>query len=77
MLHGNAKRDADIGAAVDAGVGLVVVDGPDDVDRLERHGARAQPVLLRITPGVSAETHAAIRTGHRGSKFGVPLDRSG
>ncbi len=77
VLHGNAKRDADIRAALDAGVGLVVVDGPDDLERLERHGARAQPVLLRITPGVSAETHAAIRTGHRGSKFGVPLDRAG
>ena len=77
VLHGNAKRDADIRAALDAGVGLIVVDGPDDLDRLERHGARAQPVLLRITPGIEADTHAAIRTGHAGSKFGVPLDRAG
>ena len=35
-LHGNAKDDADIRAAVEAGVGCVVVDSFDDVDRLER-----------------------------------------
>jgi diaminopimelate decarboxylase len=76
VLHGNAKRDEDMRAALDAGIGLVVVDGPDDVDRLELLGARGQPVLLRVTPGVEADTHAAIRTGHAGSKFGVPLDRA-
>lgn len=74
IVHGNAKRDADLESALDTGAGLVVVDGPDDLDRLERLGARAQPVLLRVTPGVEAATHPAIRTGHRGSKFGVPLD---
>ena len=36
LLHGNAKRDADLVAALEAGVGLIVIDGPDDVDRLAR-----------------------------------------
>src|SRR5262245_42409217 len=35
VLHGNAKSDEEIRLAVDAGVGLVVVDNADDVDRLE------------------------------------------
>jgi diaminopimelate decarboxylase len=74
LLHGNAKTDEEIAAALDAGVGLVVVDGPDDLARLERLGAAGQPVLLRVNPGVRAETHAALATGHAGSKFGVGID---
>ena len=41
LLHGNAKSDRDIGDALAAGVGVIVIDGPDDVDRLERLRARA------------------------------------
>src|SRR5206468_10829729 len=33
VLHGNAKTDAELQAALDAGVGLVVIDGPDDLMR--------------------------------------------
>jgi diaminopimelate decarboxylase len=74
LLHGNAKTDDELAAAIDAGVGLVVVDGPDDLERMERLGATGQPVLLRVNPGVRADTHDALATGHAGSKFGVPLD---
>lgn len=35
VLHGNAKSTNELTMAVENGVGLVVVDGPDDVDRLE------------------------------------------
>ena len=35
VLHGNAKNDEEIGIALEHGVGLVVVDNSDDVDRLE------------------------------------------
>ncbi|MFN8130709.1 MAG: diaminopimelate decarboxylase [Solirubrobacteraceae bacterium] len=73
VLHGNAKRNADLAAALEAGAGLIVIDGPDDADRLERLGARAQPVLVRIVPDVAAATHPAMQTGHLGTKFGVPL----
>jgi diaminopimelate decarboxylase len=72
VLHGNAKTDEEIALAVGRGVGLVVVDGPDDVDRLEAIGAR-QDVLVRVIPDVTAETHASVLTGHAGSKFGVPV----
>jgi diaminopimelate decarboxylase len=75
LLHGNAKSDEDIGDAVRAGVGLVVIDNADDVDRLERIGAE-QRVLVRINPAVPGLTHAAIDTGSATSKFGVPLDQA-
>jgi diaminopimelate decarboxylase len=73
VLHGNAKTTEEIRMAVDSGVGLVVVDGPDDVDRLEAivPEGRTQDVLVRVIPGVTADTHAHVLTGHEGSKFGL------
>jgi diaminopimelate decarboxylase len=73
VLHGNAKSTEEITMAVKNGIGLVVVDGPDDVDRLEAivPAGRTQDVLVRIIPGVTADTHAHVLTGHEGSKFGL------
>jgi diaminopimelate decarboxylase len=72
-LHGNAKSEEELAQAVAAGVGWVVVDNAEDVAKLARvlaDGVR-QRVLLRIRPGVDADTHAAILTGHAESKFGL------
>lgn len=73
VLHGNAKTDEEIELAVEHGIGLVVVDNADDVDRLEATVARGRPqhVLVRVIPGVAANTHAHMLTGHEGSKFGL------
>ncbi|GAA3604776.1 diaminopimelate decarboxylase [Microlunatus ginsengisoli] len=73
VLHGNAKTSEELRLAVDSGVGLVVVDGPDDLDRLESivPPGRRQDVLIRVIPGVIADTHQHVLTGHEGSKFGV------
>ena len=77
-MHGNGKTDADIDAALAAGCGLVVLDGPDEGARVaaaaERHGRR-QPVAVRVTPGIVAGGHEKIATAHEGSKFGLaPAD---
>ncbi len=73
VLHGNAKTDDELQRAVTAGVGTIVVDGFDDIRRLDAMLTRSQDVLLRVIPGVEAETQAAISTGHHGSKFGLSL----
>ena len=73
-LHGNAKGEDELAAAIAAGVG--------DRGRRQRRGRRQarraccragarQAVLLRVRPGVDADTHAAILTGHAESKFGL------
>ncbi len=64
--------------AVEHGLGLVVVDGADDLDRLEAAlpAGATQDVLVRVIPGVEADTHASILTGHAGSKFGVSPERA-
>jgi diaminopimelate decarboxylase len=73
VLHGNAKSDEEIAMAVEHRLGLVVVDNADDVDRLEAtvQAGQSQDVLVRIIPGVIADTHASVLTGHEGSKFGL------
>jgi diaminopimelate decarboxylase len=72
-LHGNAKSEEELALAIDAGAGWVVVDNAEDVAKLARvlPGGARQRVLLRIRPGVDADTHAAILTGHAESKFGL------
>lgn len=73
VVHGNAKTDDDIARAVSAGVGLVVVDNFDDLDRLERLATSEQAVLVRVIPEIDADTHSANATGHAGSKFGLGM----
>ena len=75
VMHGNAKSDEDIQAAIDAYIGYIVVDGFDDIDRIERLASRTTPVLLRVSPGVESLTHAALATGGKASKFGVPVEQ--
>jgi diaminopimelate decarboxylase len=76
-FHGNARSEAELREALEAGVGHVVIDSLDDVERLDgvaRTLGRRQPVLIRVTPGVSGDTHAAISTGQADSKFGLGID---
>ena len=75
-FHGNAKTDAELRLAIEAGVGTIIVDNEDEIDRLERLLTREQSVLLRVIPGVEAETHASQATGGAKSKFGLPMDQA-
>ena len=86
VLHGNNKSQAELATAIEAGVGRIVIDSFDEIDRLERlcgeaprpttgSAARSarQPVLVRVTPGVVAHTHEYVMTGQADSKFGFGL----
>jgi diaminopimelate decarboxylase len=72
-LHGNAKSEAELRMALEAGVGTVVLDNEGDADRLQALGGGPR-LLLRVVPGVDADTHEHILTGQAGSKFGLPLE---
>ena len=79
VFHGNNKSDDELRAALDAGVGRIVVDSFDELDRLEAlvgDGATAPRVLVRVTPGVEAHTHEYIETGTDDSKFGFGRRRT-
>ena len=73
VMHGNAKTPAELRMAVDARVGLIVIDNIDDIDRLEDLVQSEQPVLVRVIPGVRPDTYEAVATGQAGSKFGLPI----
>src|SRR3954452_21917295 len=75
-LHGNNKSDAELRRALAAGVGRIVLDSLEEVDRVAdlagEVGVRA-PVLLRVTVGVEAHTHEYIATAHEDQKFGLSI----
>ena len=73
VVHGNAKTDDELEMAVKAGVGTIVIDNFDDIDRLERIVKGEQAVLVRIIPGVLPDTHLANATGQDDSKFGLSI----
>ncbi len=74
VVHGNNKSDDELRRAAAAGAWLVVLDAPDEVERAAAAGV--ERVVVRVTPGIDPDTHDAIKTGHRGSKFGVTPEQA-
>jgi diaminopimelate decarboxylase len=74
VVHGNNKSDEELRAAAEVGARFVVLDALDEIARAA--GAGVGRVLVRVTPGIEADTHPAIRTAHHGSKFGLPPDQA-
>ena len=72
-FHGNNKSVEELRYAREQGVGCIVIDSFDELERLEEM-APGQPVMLRVTPGIKPQTHAYISTGQEDSKFGFGVD---
>jgi diaminopimelate decarboxylase len=76
VFHGNNKSEFELRLALQLGVGRLVVDGFDELDRIEAlvaSGLHSPRVLVRVTPGVEAHTHEYIVTGADDSKFGFSV----
>jgi diaminopimelate decarboxylase len=75
-LHGNNKSVDELERALDAGVGRIVLDSFQEIDRLtalaRQRGIRPK-VMVRATVGVEAHTHEYIATAHEDQKFGFSL----
>ncbi|HEV3356741.1 MAG TPA: diaminopimelate decarboxylase [Pseudonocardiaceae bacterium] len=75
-LHGNNKSSVELATAVEAGVGVVVVDSFFEIARLDSIASErgvVQPVMVRATVGVEAHTHEFIATAHEDQKFGFSI----
>lgn len=75
-FHGNNKSIEELEAAVDAGVGRVIIDCDEEIDRLAAIASARDlvvPVMVRVTVGVEAHTHEYIATAHEDQKFGFSL----
>jgi diaminopimelate decarboxylase len=69
VIHGNNKEDELLRRSAEAGA-LIVLDSLDELERATSTGASR--FLIRVTPGIEADTHEAVKTAHHGSKFGLP-----
>lgn len=75
-FHGNNKTLAELERAVELGVGRVIVDSFDEVERLAAvttELGRTTGVMVRVTAGVEAHTHEYIATAHEDQKFGFSI----
>lgn len=78
-FHGNNKSEAEIARAVKAGVGTLIIDSEQEIQRIADAAAAAgtrQRVRLRINSGVHAGAHDFLATAHEDQKFGLPLSRA-
>jgi len=76
VFHGNNKSVAELRMALQAGVGRIVIDSFDEINRLEKlvaDGLAKPTVLIRVNPGVEAHTHEYLQTGVHDSKFGISI----
>jgi diaminopimelate decarboxylase len=73
LMHGNAKSEDELRTALECGIGLIVIDNFDEIDRLEQLAGAPQGVLIRATPDVRGDTHEKISTGQANSKFGFSM----
>jgi len=73
-MHGNNKSDEEILLAARAGVGHLILDSFDEIERCERLLEGTQDVLIRVTPGIKPSTHDYVQTGQLDSKFGFGLE---
>ena len=73
VVHGNAKTTGELRAAVDAGVGRIVIDCGTEIALLASQLRHPQEVLIRVAPGIDIHGHAAVTTGIVDQKFGFAV----
>jgi len=76
FLHGSDKSREEMEMAVRHRVGRVVVDNLEELSVLQSLAAAGKAVvdvIIRVTPGVSVETHTHVETGRADTKFGLAI----
>jgi len=73
-LHGNNKSLVEIGRAISADVGVIVIDSELEIERIASVATaqgKTQAVRLRVNSGVHAHTHEYLATAREDQKFGI------
>lgn len=76
-FHGSNKSVQELEFAVKNNVGRIMVDNLFEMENLIEISERLDKtvsVIVRVKPGIEAETHSFIMTGQTDSKFGLDLD---
>jgi diaminopimelate decarboxylase len=77
VFSGVGKTEAEMRAALDAGIFCFNVESAGELARLNSVAAemgKVAPVSLRVNPNVDAKTHPYISTGLKNNKFGVAYE---
>jgi diaminopimelate decarboxylase len=74
IMHGNAKSQDELRAAVRNGVGRIVLDSRSEITDLAGLADGRQRVLIRVTPDIDIHGHRAITTGISDQKFGFTVE---
>jgi diaminopimelate decarboxylase len=83
LYSGVAKLDHEIDHALGVGAQGILSIQVESVEEIARVAARARAlgrrgrISLRVNPGVEADTHAAVATGHDEAKFGIAVEDLG
>jgi diaminopimelate decarboxylase len=75
-LHGSNKSLFEIGRAVTANVGTIVIDSDIEIERIASiAGAqdKVQAVRIRVNSGIHANTHEYLATAREDQKFGIAI----
>ena len=76
-FHGNNKTKDEITFALSHGVGRIIVDNFEELERLDKIAGKLHKkanIMFRVKPGIDAHTHSFVQTGQIDSKFGVALE---
>lgn len=76
VFHGNNKTPKELEMAITENVGCIVVDGQMELDKIIEIATELKKkarVLIRVNPGIDADTHKYIITANIDSKFGVSI----
>lgn len=79
VFSGVGKTEAELNAALDAGILCINVESEPELELLSRVAAsrgRTAHVSVRVNPDIDAKTHAKISTGKSENKFGIPISRA-
>lgn len=76
VFHGNNKTPFELSRAIELGVGNIVVDGRMELDQIIKTAnelKKKTSVIIRVNPGIEADTHKYIITASIDSKFGTSI----
>jgi diaminopimelate decarboxylase len=78
VFSGVGKTDSEIETAISANILMINVESRPELHRVSEVASRLRRparVSLRVNPDLDPGTHPHISTGHRDSKFGIPLSQ--
>lgn len=75
-FHGNNKSKQELEDALDYEIAHFIVDNFHELEmltKLAKEREQEVSIILRVTPGIDADTHKYVMTGQTDSKFGFDL----